>query len=824
MARYVELNVPAILAQTPFDRDATVGIRCRIYDQTGAPVAGTPITLPHLANGHYQATWTPLVAGEYSLSYEFYTDNTFTTEDIRYEAGEDVLNVRPLMDSISKLAVEAGTSLNVPRIFYVDRNGPRDYFMAIKFPTDPDLNDVDYEIFDTAGLVVAPRATVPRVAVGDYQVIYTLPATERETPVVVFFYAAFVAIPYEFKQTAEIIEDEAKLDLLISRLTGPRADNLDFLDAAITSRQAEVDALARFTSIDAKEDTIIANQVAAQIEISAIRGTTDQLTFTAGNVNAIANVVVDKLDYDLSPTGVIEIINGIWDEPAVAHTVAGTFGDYLDAPVSLLQTEADALARYTNLQADTDNIDTNVITALTDIGLIKAKTDLLSFTGANVNANAIVVTDKSNYALSATTISTIIDSVWNEASASHLIAGSTGAVLAGSVLTPAQVATAIWDEPRASHVVVGTFGEANQGVLSTTRANNLDFLDVAVSSRAQTVTNFRVHAEVPEQIIIPLTGAGAKPYVITANVVDGATGLPADPDASVINISIVRADGTVYLASTAMARVSTGNYRYLLSVNETDIEAALNVYLNYAVATNAFQLAYNSETVEFENKIDILTSRLTATRASNLDFLDAAISSRANSSIVAQINDLYVNRLTAIRAGNLDFLDVSVSTRAVDATALTATDVENAVWDSLTAGHITVGSFGEIVQSLVASTPIQIASAVWDAPRAAHLIPDTYGKIDYAREVWDALMSLYIKSGSFGEHVQNIPTNPLLDNDPRIDNMGSANSTFDGAIGGVVAGSGATGSIEGGSTSGSVSTNTRMIGDKSTQNVPWRRR
>ena len=42
----------------------------------------------------------------------------------------------------------------------------------------------------------------------------------------------------------------------------------------------------------------------------------------------------------------------------------------------------------------------------------------------------------------------------------------------------------VWDVSKAAHTTSGTFGEANQGVVSISRANNLDNLDTTVSSRA----------------------------------------------------------------------------------------------------------------------------------------------------------------------------------------------------------------------------------------------------------------------------------------------------------------------------------------------------
>jgi hypothetical protein len=51
-------------------------------------------------------------------------------------------------------------------------------------------------------------------------------------------------------------------------------------------------------------------------------------------------------------------------------------------------------------------------------------------------------------------------------------------------LSTADLASAVWGAARASNNIAGSFGEANQGVLSVTRANNLDNLNATISSRA----------------------------------------------------------------------------------------------------------------------------------------------------------------------------------------------------------------------------------------------------------------------------------------------------------------------------------------------------
>jgi len=72
---------------------------------------------------------------------------------------------------------------------------------------------------------------------------------------------------------------------------------------------------------------------------------------------------------------------------------------------------------------------------------------------------------------------------------------------------------------------------------------------------------------------------------------------------------------------------------------------------------------------------------------------------------------------TDARASNLDLI----------ATAPTAAEVADAVWDELKSGHATSGSFGETLQEIVGSAADN-ASAVWDAIAASHVAAGSFGQ------------------------------------------------------------------------------------------------
>lgn len=111
------------------------------------------------------------------------------------------------------------------------------------------------------------------------------------------------------------------------------------------------------------------------------------------------------------------------------------------------------------ISADVDSIGALLDLVYDDTQAIKAQTDQLTFTGSNVNANAQVVSDKTDYALSAVSQAAVVDDVWDEQLSGHAIPGSTGEALSSTTAaTPAGIADAVWDALVAPHNIPNTFG------------------------------------------------------------------------------------------------------------------------------------------------------------------------------------------------------------------------------------------------------------------------------------------------------------------------------------------------------------------------------
>ena len=777
----------------------------------------------------------------------------------------------------------------VPPVLVKDLAASKDYKFYVRLsnidgaPEDPDLNIMNLRIEDSAGGIVVGTVGMTRTGTGQYEYIFTVLPADIERPLIVFFEYDENAVSFQQVRTTEIAENEGKLDTLLGRLTQPRADNLDNLDATITSRESEADAAARQVIDVAEHDQTQLDIAAVKADTSQIRGQTDLLVITGGNVHSQVEVNNDKTGYTLTTGEQDIIVDKVWDEARIGHTTPGTFGLYLDDQVSLKEDESDAAARAAADIAEHDATQATLATVDGKVDIIDANVDaILVDTSTTIPAQITALNDP--------TAAAIADAVWDEPNADHLIAGSTGLNLsnAGGAASPSTIADAVWDELRGGHTAAGSYGEALQGVLSTTRANNLDNLDATVSSRATQASvdaiqnSTRFVGIVQSPMILPVSGS--KDYKYFVRLYDTA-GLPQDPDANSMKIRIEETGGVVVIATTAMTRTDVGQYEFVYTVNSTDTEQPLNVFFEYDENAVAFQQVRTTEVVEFESKLDTLLARLTQTRADNLDNLDVAISTRQSeidalarfNSLVAEHDTTQVDiasvaaQVTAVD-GKVDILDTNVDAVKVKtdqmnfnganilAEAAVVSDkvdyalssaslaaLADGVWDELLAGHTTIGSTGEAMarvdvdvssrasaadlatvaaqvdrldtdyttaragnldnldvaistratQASVDALPTSaaIVDGVWDEAIAGHLTAGSTGKAlsdsglgtspaAIADAVWDELLAGHIVSGSFGEaldtpistratqaSVDSIPTNPVLVNDPRLDNL-----------------------------------------------------
>ena len=231
-----------------------------------------------------------------------------------------------------------------------------------------------------------------------------------------FAAGAFDAVWTVTTRTLTTVGDSAGVTTLLSRVTA----------LLQTKAQADTDQATLVTEINQNET-----------KIDGIKAKTDQLLFTGTNVNANSQVVADKTGYALTAgertaiaTAVEQAILNDGDGQAVLNAIVGAIGNQnidqialvaairadiernggmLDIVPTLAEIEASTvlakqsgftgLATSANVTAAQTALTTEINQNETKIDGIKAKTDVLTFTGSNVHANAQVVSDKANYNL-----------------------------------------------------------------------------------------------------------------------------------------------------------------------------------------------------------------------------------------------------------------------------------------------------------------------------------------------------------------------------------------------------------------------------------------
>jgi hypothetical protein len=188
---------------------------------------------------------------------------------------------------------------------------------------------------------------------------------------------------------------------------------------------------------------------------------------------------------------------------------------------------------------------------------------------------------------------------------------------------------------------------------------------------------------VPEIMVIPDTGSTT--YNFYAYFYND-TGSPRDPDSNIVNLTIKNSAGSILSGPTAMTRSGQGIYVSSTSISSGATEQTQYMFFDFSVGSVALEQVRTSEVSQYQNSLDVLLSRLTSTRAANLDNLDATISSRASGANLALVptnplltNDSRLNHLdadissrVATADSRLSNLDVAVSSRASQASLNTA--------------------------------------------------------------------------------------------------------------------------------------------------------
>src|SRR5688572_28922125 len=196
MGRTVEVNSNVVLALTLWDGSTARGCRARVYNSAGTEIAGSPFTLTHRTNGHYTGTgWLPTTEGQFSVSYEIYTDGTFATADRRYQWGSQEVEVRSIDQDLATLLTRIGT--------------PTAASIAA------DIAAVQTKLGTPSGASVSVDIAAVQTKLGT---------------------------PAGASVSADIASVNSDSNTLVGRLSAGRATNLDNLDAAVSTRASAAQA------------------------------------------------------------------------------------------------------------------------------------------------------------------------------------------------------------------------------------------------------------------------------------------------------------------------------------------------------------------------------------------------------------------------------------------------------------------------------------------------------------------------------------------------------------------------------------------------------
>lgn len=380
-----------------YDQVSTLSVAMRVYDvTTGSPSFVVTIGMTHVTNGTYVGFFTPLANKRYLINKMVYTDGTYAVTSQNYSPGSESIQVTTEQSDVSAILSDVGTietgvtgissdtttllsrltstrasnldnldatissrasqaSVDalqnnttfvgiVPTSLIIPETGNTPYvFFANLFddagnPTNADANILNITITDSGGGIVVATTPMTNVGIGQYDFTYTVFSTDPERPLTVKFTYNYLSVAFVQYRVTQTTAFASSLDLLLSRLTATRANNLDNLDVTVSSRASAAAA-------------------------SAIQAIVSQLHFNGGNVLAETVINDDKSGYTLSPGFVQTLVNAIWDELLSSHVASGTMGANQNLLGGISTTTLSLRADYTTARAaKLDNLDAAIST------------------------------------------------------------------------------------------------------------------------------------------------------------------------------------------------------------------------------------------------------------------------------------------------------------------------------------------------------------------------------------------------------------------------------------------------------------------------------
>lgn len=449
----------------------------------------------------------------------------------------------------------------------------------------------------------------------------------------------------------------------------------------------------------------------------------------------------------------------VWDEPRASHTLAGTFGERVNANLTHWKdTEPAALAGSANNMVQTsvsEWLSSPVPVPLTpgvpDVNL----STWHGATPASLNGDGFV---KAN-------VSSWLDATPN-ALQSGRVDSYTGEIGSNVINS---VADAVWDEPRAGHVTAGTFGEytnANVERWKTVVPNGTvsGRVDVYTGELAPSVINSSVISPAARPIFGHLRDAFAQG--------GGTSSITLDAGASSQNSAYVGA--VIYIISGT----GIGQLRRVIAYDGTTkiatVDRPWDVVPN---ASSVFYMRIDSATAS----IDSASAAAVADAVWDEPRADHVAAGSFGERVPANVTHWQGTAPGLLVSSRVPAYVGAMAGGVVNATSVAdsaAQKIADSVWDEPLVDHALAGSAGEAISEINADTndiqarlpdelvsgrikahvesmdagvvsPAAIADAVWDEDRATHTTPGTFGEgIPVGSLATDAISAASVSSAA----------------------------------------------------------------------------
>ena len=429
----------------------------------------------------------------------------------------------------------------------------------------------------------------------------------------------------------------------------------------VLAKQSGFTGLATSANVTAAQTAIVSEINQNEVKIDAVRAKTDQLTFTGTNVNANSQVISDKTGYTLTAgertaiaVAVEQAILDDSDGQAILNAIVGAIGNQnIDqiALVAAIRTDIERNGGMLEILPTLAEIEASLVlakqsgftglatsanvtaaqTALTSeinqnevkIDAVKAKTDSLTFTLGNVNANSQIVSDKTDYGLAdnAITAAKIATGAFTSA---KFAAGAFDAVWTVATRTLTTVGDSAGVSTLLGRVtgLIETKAEADTRqttLISEINANEVKIDGIKAQTDQFTFTLGNVHANA--QVVADKTGYSLTAGERTAIAVAVEQAILDDGDGQAILNAIVGAIGNqnidqIALVAAIRADIERNGGMLEILPTLTEIEASLILakqsgFTGLATTANvtAAQTAIVAEVDANEVKIDAVKAK-----------------------------------------------------------------------------------------------------------------------------------------------------------------------------------------------------------------------